>query len=301
MHLRQVVELASVGKHCEFTVNEGAGRVDLTIQLPGGRHLAVDAKAPVGAYLESLRLTGEEDRERKLEEHAVSLRGHIENLRGTNGGAEFTVAYVPNEAFLSAALDRQPGLIEEAAARQIFFASPASLIALLKVVAHGWQQERLADDTRLVRELGQDLYDRLVGFSGEMETVSQNLSRTVESYNRAVGTLENRVLRGARRFARNDADLAAPSPVDFTARVPRELQASEDDQTRHPLTPAATGLAAEAAAHPAALEQLESALVNAEPALVAHAAAHDDEAMVFIGGGSEPVFDVEIEQPGEGA
>jgi DNA recombination protein RmuC len=228
MHLRQVIELAGAGRHCDFTPVEGYDRTDLALQLPGNRFVAVDAKAPVGAYLESLRLAGEDERERKLEEHSVSLRGHVEHLMGLAQGEgrkpEFTVAYVPNEAFLSAALERQPGLIEEAAARQIFFASPATLIALLKVAAHGWQQEQLADQARQVRELGRTLYERLCGFVNEMEGVSENLSHTVASYNRAVGTLENRVLRGARRFAGVDQalELTSPSPVNTSARTPVE-------------------------------------------------------------------------------
>ncbi|MEZ5354064.1 MAG: DNA recombination protein RmuC [Bryobacteraceae bacterium] len=230
MHLRQVVELAGIGRHCDYTVAEGHDRSDLTIQLPGGRFLSVDAKAPVGAYLESLRVTDPDERERKLQEHSVSLRGHIENLGQGNPAAgrapEFTVAFVPNEGFLSAVLERQPDLIEEAAARRVYLASPATLIALLKVVSHGWRQEQLAEQTQMVRELGKSLYERLCGFVTEMEGVSENLSRTVEGYNRAMGSLENRVLRGARRFAEADAadELLAPTPVNLTARKPREIE-----------------------------------------------------------------------------
>jgi hypothetical protein len=186
------------------------------------------------AYLEALETSSEEERVAKLKEHAVQIRAHLQKL-GSKGyweqfGAapEFVVAFVPGEAFFSAALEQDPELIEYGVDNKVILATPTTLIALLKSVAYGWRQEKLTENAQEISDLGKALYVRLCNFTQHLETMRINLQRTVDGYNRAVGSLESRVLVSARRFqllgAAADREVPVLEPVD---NFPRSLQAVE--------------------------------------------------------------------------
>lgn len=241
VQLRRVVEMAGMVPHCDFdeqpgvTTEEGRLRPDMVMHLPGERKVVVDSKVSMKAYLEALDAPDEETRKLKMKEHAAQVRSHVRQLGGKGywdqfePTPEFVVAFLPAEAFFSAALEQDPELIEFGIEHKVILATPTTLIALLKAVSYGWRQEKLAYNARAVSDLGKTLYDRLTTFTQHLETVGVNLQRTVTGYNRAVGSLESRVLVSARRFqdlgaATTEKELASPSPVD---NFPRSLQAVE--------------------------------------------------------------------------
>ncbi|WP_207480245.1 DNA recombination protein RmuC [Arenibaculum pallidiluteum] len=240
MQLRRVVELAGMLDHCDFReqvqVESEAGRLrpDLVVRLPGGKSIVVDAKAPVEAYLDACMAAEEPARREALARHARHVREHMRQLGGKaywdqfQDGPEFVVLFLPGENFFSAALEHDPGLIEAGIDNGVIVATPTTLIALLRAVAYGWRQEKLAQNARQISELGADLYKRLSDLGGHMDRLGGRLGEAVTSYNRAVGTLESRVLVSARRFrdlhAANGTELPEPEPIET---APRTLQAPE--------------------------------------------------------------------------
>ncbi len=220
MQLRRVVELAGMMPHCDFheqqtvTTDESRRRPDLIVQLPGGRHLVVDAKAPLLAYLDALETTEEGPRDISLKEHARQVRDHVSALGAKTYWAQFqpspelVVMFLPAETFLNAALQHDPTLIEFAAVRRVVLASPTSLIALLYAIAHGWQQQAVADGVLELSRLGRDLYDRLRTMVTHFEQLRRGLNTATTAYNDAMGSLERRVLVSARRF--KDLNTSAP-------------------------------------------------------------------------------------------
>ncbi len=233
MQLRRVVELAGMLPHCDFheqqtvTTDDGRRRPDLIVQLPGGRHLVVDAKAPLLAYLDALESTDEGLRDANMKEHARQVREHVSALGAKSYWAQFqpspelVVMFLPAETFLNSALQHDPTLIEFAAVRRVVLASPTSLIALLYAIAHGWQQQAVADEVIELSRLGRDLYDRLRTMVGHFEQVRRGLNTATTAYNDAMGSLEKRVLVAARRF--RDLNTSAPelpaiATIDLVAR-----------------------------------------------------------------------------------
>ena len=230
MHLRRAVELAGMVAHCDFTeqrrLDDGARRPDVVVRLAGGREIVVDAKVPLDAFLEAGAADDADTREHHLRRHAAQLRAHVDALsakrywRSLPTTPEFVVLFVPAEAFLSAALEAEPDLIEHAATRQVVLATPTTLIALLRTVAHGWAHEALTDQAREIQRLGRDLHERLGTLSGHLDQVGRSLNAAVGHYNQAMGSLEARVLVSARRFG----ELAVPDGPELPA--PRQVEAA---------------------------------------------------------------------------
>ncbi len=242
LHLRRAVELAGLVDRCDFSeqvrLDDGARRPDLVVHLVGGRTVVVDAKVPLDAYLDATSTDDEEQHRAHLRRHVAQLRSHIEALgskqywRSLEESPEFVVLFVPAESFLAAALETDAGLIEHAAARQVVLATPTTLIALLRTVAHGWSHEALADQAREIHRLGRELHERLASMNGHLDQLGRSLNAAVGHYNTTVGSLESRVLVSARRFG----DLPSPRQVETQARslAPAELRivdrrAADDD------------------------------------------------------------------------
>jgi DNA recombination protein RmuC len=260
LQLRRVVELAGMVEHCDFdeqaSVDSGDGvlRPDLVVHLPGAKHVVVDAKAPLHAFLNAYEARDETARTQALAEHARLVRTHLRQLSGKAYWAQFPSApdfvflFLPGEHFYSAALEADPSLLEEGVRQGVLIATPTTLIALLRAVAYGWQQETVAESARAVAELGRELHSRLGTFATHLDRVGTRLRGAVGAYNDAVGSFDARVLPSARRFEdygvvsrQRAADLPAPAPVDLTTRRPAAVAADD-----HELATAARSLPFEA-------------------------------------------------------
>ena len=237
LQLRRVCELAGMLAYCDFepqvTVRNDDGahsvtqRPDLVVRMPGGRQIVVDAKAPLSAYLEAVNATDDRTRAARMAEHAAHLRGHVQRLSAKKYWAqfidapEFVVLFLPGEAFFAAAMESDPSLLEAALTERVLLATPTTLIALLKAASYGWRQERVADDAARIVALARELQTRLISFDEQLGEVGRGLQRAVTSYNRAVGSLESRVLVSARKLGELGVDggaLDAPQPVETLVR-----------------------------------------------------------------------------------
>jgi DNA recombination protein RmuC len=235
MQLRNVVELAGMVRHCDFVEQSSVGdaesalRPDLVVSMPGGKHVVVDAKAPLQGVLDAYEARDEEERERHLHAHARLLRKHVRALAdkaywdGLDSAPDFVVMFLPGEHLYGAALEADPALIEDAMARRVLIATPTTLVAMLRAVAYGWQQERVAESAQAISDTGRELHGRLVKLSGLLATLGTRLNSAVRAYNDTVGSYEARVLPGARRFADHGAvaeglELPALEHVTVSAR-----------------------------------------------------------------------------------
>ena len=217
------------------------------MRLPGGKSVIVDAKAPLEAYLDAHEAPDDAVREVKLKDHARQVRSHVVSLAGKAYWAEledapdFVVMFLPGEPFFAAALQADPTLVEWAADQRVILAGPTTLIALLRAVHYGWQQERIAEEAQQISALGRELYDRLATLGRHFEKVGGHLDKAVGAYNDAVGSLETRVLVSARRFkelgaAASGSEIVELAPVERAARKLQAPALLEGDATMAPET-----------------------------------------------------------------
>ncbi len=241
VQLRRVLELSGLLARCDFDEQvtrisrHGATvRPDAVINLPGSRHVVVDSKAPMAHFLQAQGETvSDTERTELLAAHATALRRHVEQLAGKaywsafSRSPEVVVCFVPGEAILAAALADDPGLYEHALSRKVVLASPGTLFAVLRTIGAIWRQDSLEQNARELLALGQDLYARLTTLGGHVTTMGQSLARSVEQYNRFVGTLESRVFVTARRMHELHLASERPATLEPVEASPRTLSASE--------------------------------------------------------------------------
>jgi DNA recombination protein RmuC len=239
MQLKRVVEMAGMVAYCDFAEQvsvegeNGRLRPDMVVNLPGGKKIIVDAKAPLSAYLESLEAPDDQTRNEKLVEHARQVRAHIKALSQRaywdqfESTPEFVVLFLPGETFFSAALEKDPTLIEAGVREKVILATPTTLIALLRSVSYGWRQESIAETAKAISDLGRELYKRVSDLGNHMTRRGRHLGQVVDSYNQTVGTLERRVLVSARKFKVLDTSNEEIDELSAIDHIPRNLQSLE--------------------------------------------------------------------------
>ncbi|HYL34418.1 MAG TPA: DNA recombination protein RmuC [Bryobacteraceae bacterium] len=237
--LRRVAELSGMVKNCDFVeqeTREGDGvriRPDMTVRLPAGRTLVVDAKVPLTAYLDAVSATDETARRTALHRHSQQVAEHVRQLASKQYWTQFqpapelVVLFLPGDHFFSAALEGQPDLIEEALARKVVIATPVTLISVLKGIAYGWNQEQLAENAEEIRRVACELYDRVQLVHDHYADTGRLLEKTVESYNRSVGSWDARLLPALRKMRElgvsSGEEPEAPEQIDLLARRPRAV------------------------------------------------------------------------------
>jgi DNA recombination protein RmuC len=257
MTLRRLAELAGMVHHCDFseqvhtTDDDNRGyRPDMIIRLPEKGQLVVDVKTPLDAYLDATEATDDVIRSAALKRHAANVSARVKELAGKaymgqfEKTPEFVILFVPGDQFLTAALDEKPTLLEDALAQKVLLATPTSLIALLKVVAYGWMQLKLAENAEDIRKLAVEMQDRLGTFTGHLATVGTRLEASVKSYNNAIASLESRVLPTTRKIrelgADSGKDTPVPAQIDVATRelklIAEELKTETDTSTPQNIT-----------------------------------------------------------------
>ncbi|MEV0380754.1 DNA recombination protein RmuC [Nonomuraea sp. NPDC050643] len=235
LQLRRVAEIAGMQRYCDFDeqVTEGSMRPDMVVRLAGGKNIVIDSKVSLAAYLEAAEASDESLATVRLDAHARHVREHVDRLaaktywQGFNPSPEFVVLFIPGEAFLAPALERDPGMLEYAMTRRVHIATPTTLITMLRTAHYAWQQAALSENARAVFELGKELYERLSSLGRNVESLGKALTRAVEAYNKSVGSLESRVLVTARKMhdlGVVDGDLDSPEMLEA---LPRPLASPE--------------------------------------------------------------------------
>jgi DNA recombination protein RmuC len=255
IQLRRVIEMAGMVSHCDFdeqpSTSDGEGNVlrpDVIVHLPGDKHVVIDSKVPLVAYLDAVREDVSDDQRRAfLADHARHVREHIHRLgqkaywKQLPTTPEFVVMFLPDETFLRAALEHDSTLVELAVANNVIPASPTNLIGLLRAVHYGWQQETIAESAREVSELGRELYKRLATMGGHVSRLGKSLDGAVKAYNETVGSLERQVLVQARRFEQHGISGVEPPELQPIERQTRSLAAAELVDPTQPTLEAISG------------------------------------------------------------
>lgn len=249
LQLKRVCEMAGMIEHCDFEqqssadTDEGRVRPDLIVKLPGGMNVVVDAKVPLEAYLNALEAEDDDIRNAHLQTYGRHVRDHLRKLGAKayqdsfKPTPEFVVLFLPSEAFHSAALEQVPDLIQDGVDNKVLIATPTSLIGLLKVVAYGWRQERMAESAEQVAELGRQLHKRVATMAGHLSKLGRSINTTANAYNETIGSLERQVLVSARKLSAHGVesgkDIESPLPVETAVRrlqAPEFIEGSDPDE-----------------------------------------------------------------------
>jgi DNA recombination protein RmuC len=236
--LQKVLEMAGLSDHCDFTKEETFDRggdklrPDVIVNLPGGRHLVIDAKTSLAGYLDAVEAESDDEREAHLDAHLRHVRTHVKQLANKSYWdnltvtPDFVVMFIPGDNFYTAAIERDPNLFEDAAAQRVIITTPATLIALAKAVAYGWRQEKVAENAQKVHGLGRELYNRLGTMVGHITSMGKSLEGAVGHYNKFVGSLETKVMPQARRFNELEVEgtAAAIDSIEPIDKEPRDVQ-----------------------------------------------------------------------------
>ena len=244
--LKRLAELAGMVEHCDFyeqesvQTDEGKQRPDMVVRMPDKREIIVDAKTPLDAYLSAVEASDDAERARLLERHARNVRARVKELASKRYwkqfkySPDFVVLFIPGDQFLSAALDIDHALIEDALSQQVILATPTSFVALLRAVAYGWRQETLAENAEAIREVGQEMFARLTTFAEHLTRLGRSLDNSVDAYNKAVGSYDTRILPGARKFTEMGVAAKKESPkLEQIERATRQIESREDTDSRH--------------------------------------------------------------------
>jgi DNA recombination protein RmuC len=245
MQLRRTMEFAGMIQHCDFDEQQSVKsedswlRPDVVVHLPGGKNVVVDAKTPLQAYIEAIESDDTEFQLKKLKDHATQVRSHITSLASKDywehleHSPEFVVMFIPGESFYSAALQSDPSLIEFGAEHKVLIATPTTLIGLLRTVAHVWKQEKIAESAQAISDLGRELYDRIRVLAEHFGSVGVHLDKSIDAYNKAVGSLESRVLTSARKFANLESSTTKEIPL--LVPVERSSRTVQQEELSDPL------------------------------------------------------------------
>jgi DNA recombination protein RmuC len=236
MQLRRVAELSGMAMHCDFTeqisVDTDRGRIrpDMVVHLPMEREIVVDSKVSLEAYLDTVNAATEEEKKGRMEKHAQQVRTHMNKLASKDywsqfkQSPEFVVLFIPGESFLSAAVEVDPSVIEDGIEKRVIIATPTTFIALLRAIAYGWRQEQITKNAQEISDLGRQLYERMEVMVQHFENVGKSLEKAIGSYNKAVGSMESRVLPSVRKFRELGVTGAEEVPVlEKIDQVPRNL------------------------------------------------------------------------------
>jgi len=240
MQLRRVAELSGMSTHCDFTeqqsldTEKGRIRPDMIVHLPMEREIVVDSKVSLEAYLDAISSSTEDERKSKMEKHAQQVRAHMNKLASKEywsqfaQSPEFVILFIPGESFLSSALDVDNTLIEDGIQRRVIIATPTTFIALLRAIAYGWRQEQITKNAQEISELGRQLYERMNILVQHFDSIGSNLEKAIGAYNKAVGSMESRILPSVRRFKELGVTGADEIPIiEQIDQKPRNLSMSE--------------------------------------------------------------------------
>jgi DNA recombination protein RmuC len=241
MQLRRVAELSGMSVHCDFTeqqsvdTDKGKIRPDMIVHLPMDREIVVDSKVSLEAYLDTVAAATEEEKKTIMEKHAQQVRAHMNKLASKDywsqfrQSPEFVILFIPGESFLSAAVEVDNSLIEDGIQKKVIIATPTTLIALLRAIAYGWRQEQVTKNAQEISDLGRQLYERMSVLVQHFDNVGKNLEKAIGSYNRAVGSMESRVLPSIRKFKELGATGSDEIPIlDKVDQMPRNLSLLDD-------------------------------------------------------------------------
>ncbi len=235
MTLKRLAELAGMVEHCDFYEQEtvrtedGQQRPDMIVRMPDGREIVVDVKTPLDAYLSAIEKDDDESRDQELIRHARNVRNRVNELAAKaywaqfKNAPDFVVLFIPGDQFLSAALDNDPALLEDALRQQVILATPTSFVALLRAVGYGWRQEQLAENAEKIKQVGEELYKRLGVFAGHLQKLGRSLESSTKHYNSAVGSFDSRILPSAQKF--NEMGISAAKKLESSDQIETGVRA----------------------------------------------------------------------------